>query len=161
MRHRRHARINIFSAWTIKQWQEPQTSSVSCRLASRQIAPWSLWYVFHKNHIYLINTVYYLYMYKWSLPMYILYLLFMSQLNKVLCELWSDKLCDLNAWNNPEVRILAVTEMVPDLIWPPNFFGPWEIWAPRSLGPAWKNHVMIFMRGPNFLGPIFLGDQTS
>ena len=127
MRHWRHARINIFSAWTIKQYQEPQTSSVSCRLASRQIAPWSLWYVFHKIHIYLIN-IYYLYMYKWSLPMYIqplitvgpahlqlfrpsvirgpwyiLYLLFISQLNKVLCELWSDKLCDSNAWNNPEV----------------------------------------------------------
>ena len=129
MRHRRHARINIFSAWTIKQWQEPQTSSVSCRLASRQIAPWSLWYVFNKNyHIYLINTVvYYLYMYKWSLPMYIqplitvgpahlqlfrpsvirgpwyiLYLLFISQLNKVLCELWSDKLCVI--WTRGIIR---------------------------------------------------------
>ena len=104
MRHRRHARINIFSAWTIKLWQEPQTSSVSkaCRLASRQIAPWSLWYVFHKNHIYLIN-IYYLYMYKWSLPMYILYLstIFMS-LHKVLCELWSDKLCVI--WTRGIIR---------------------------------------------------------
>ena len=107
MRHRRHARINIFSAWTIKQWQEPQTSSVSCRLASRQIAPWSLWYVFHKNHhIYLINqTVYYLYMYTSEASLCISYTyprtssevldlstIFMS-LHKVLCELWSDKLC--------------------------------------------------------------------
>ena len=67
--------------------------------------------------------------------------------------------------------------MVSDLIWAPDFFGPWEIWSLRNLGPkkffpqeiwalrslgaARKSHVMIFMRGPNFLGPIFLGDQTS
>ena len=28
----------------------------------------------------------------------------------------------------------AVTEMVPDLIWAPDFFGSQEIWAPRTLG---------------------------
>ena len=27
----------------------------------------------------------------------------------------------------------AITEMVPDLIWAPDFFGPQEIWAPRNL----------------------------
>ena len=38
---------------------------------------------------------------------------------------------------------------------------PWLFWAPRSLGPAWKSHVMIFVQGPIFSGPIFLRDQTS
>ena len=60
----------------------------------------------------------------------------------------------------------------PDLIWAPDVFGPQKIWSPRGLGPAWKSHVMIFMRGsnflgeqisqrPNFLGSKFLGDQIS
>ena len=72
---------------------------------------------------------------------------------------------------------LAITEMVPDLIWAPDFFGPWEIWAPRNLSPkkfgpweiwaprsldtAWKSCVMVFMRATIFLGLIFLGDQIS
>ena len=43
----------------------------------------------------------------------------------------------------------------------PKKFGPWEVWTPRSLGPTWKNYEMIFMWGPNFLGTIFLGDQSS
>ena len=59
--------------------------------------------------------------------------------------------------------------MVPNLIWSPDFFGPQEIWAPRSLVPEkygpqeiWslhENHDMAFScraqisRGPNFLGP--------
>ena len=29
----------------------------------------------------------------------------------------------------------AITEMVPDPIWAPDFFGPQEIWARRNLGP--------------------------
>ena len=28
----------------------------------------------------------------------------------------------------------AITEMVPDLIWAPDFFGPREISSPRNLG---------------------------
>ena len=27
------------------------------------------------------------------------------------------------------------TEMVPNLIWAPDFFGPQEIWSPRNLDP--------------------------
>ena len=38
-------------------------------------------------------------------------------------------------------------------------FGPWEIWVPRSLGPTWKSHVMIFVQGPILLGLIFLRDK--
>ena len=62
--------------------------------------------------------------------------------------------------------------------WSPISFGPltflalkkpWEIWASKSLGPTQKSYaffgnrryVVIFMQGPNFLGPKFLGDQTS
>ena len=33
------------------------------------------------------------------------------------------------------VLFVAITEMVPDLIWAPDFFGPQEIWALRNLGP--------------------------
>ena len=29
----------------------------------------------------------------------------------------------------------AITEMVPDVIWAPDFFGPREIWSPRNLVP--------------------------
>ena len=29
----------------------------------------------------------------------------------------------------------AITEMVPDPIWAPDFFGPQEIWAPHIFGP--------------------------
>jgi len=29
--------------------------------------------------------------------------------------------------------IMAITEMVHDLIWAPDFFGPQEIWDPRNL----------------------------
>ena len=57
------------------------------------------------------------------------------------------------------VPFWAITEMVPDLILGPDFFGPQEIWSPRISGPAWNLHVMIFMRGPNFLGTKFLGNQ--
>ena len=56
--------------------------------------------------------------------------------------------------------------MVSDHILAPDFFGPQKIWslrnlAPRNLGPAWKSHVMIFMRDSNFFGTKFLKDQTS
>ena len=30
----------------------------------------------------------------------------------------------------------ATTEMVPNLIWAPDFFGPQEIWTPGNLGPT-------------------------
>ena len=29
----------------------------------------------------------------------------------------------------------AIAEMVPDVIWDPDFFGPREIWSPRNLDP--------------------------
>ena len=29
----------------------------------------------------------------------------------------------------------AITELVPELIWAPEFFGPQEIWSPSNLGP--------------------------
>ena len=32
-------------------------------------------------------------------------------------------------------QIVAVTELVPELIWAPEFFGPQEIWSPSNLGP--------------------------
>ena len=71
----------------------------------------------------------------------------------------------------------AVTEMVPDLILAPDFFGPREIWSPRNLVlkkfgphevwastnlvPAYKCRIMIFLRGPNFIRIKFLGTQIS
>ena len=56
--------------------------------------------------------------------------------------------------------------MVPDLIWAPDFFGPQEIWAPKgwspqNLLPPKYCHIMIFIRGPNFVGPKFVGAQIS
>ena len=67
---------------------------------------------------------------------------------------------------------MARTEVVSNLIWAPDFFGPREIWAPRSLVPEeygpqeiWSphenHHMAFFMQGPNFLGSKFLGDQIS
>ena len=35
----------------------------------------------------------------------------------------------------PLVLFAAVTELVPELIWAPDFFGPQEIWSPRNLVP--------------------------
>ena len=67
--------------------------------------------------------------------------------------------------------------MVLDLIWPPYFFGPREIWTPRNLGPEKFGSQEIWT--PRNLGPKkfephikiitwnfpegtkFLGDQTS
>ena len=48
-------------------------------------------------------------------------------------------------------------------------FGPQEIWSLRNLGPEKFGpekfgalmEVIIFMMGPNFLGPKFLRDQIS
>jgi hypothetical protein len=34
-----------------------------------------------------------------------------------------------------ELESRAITEMVPDLIWAPDFFGPQEIWSLRNLVP--------------------------
>ena len=71
----------------------------------------------------------------------------------------------------------AKAEMVPDLIWAPDFFGPQEIWSLRNLGPTKVGSCMKMLyndfharinflgaqtsRGPNFLGPKFIGDQIS
>ena len=68
----------------------------------------------------------------------------------------------------------AVTEMVPDLIWAPDFSGSREIWSSRNLDPEifgpherWflhENTIMIFMHGPNFSEhhgvQIFLGTKN-
>ena len=42
-----------------------------------------------------------------------------------------------------------VTEMVPNLIWAPDFFGPQEVWAPRNMdpkkfGPPHESHHIAF-----------------
>ena len=71
----------------------------------------------------------------------------------------------------------TITEMVPDLIWAPDFFGPREIWSPRNSGPTKIGSCMKmiyndfyvgtkFLRaqtspGSNFLGLKFLGDRIS
>ena len=62
----------------------------------------------------------------------------------------------------------AITEMVPDFIWAPDFFGSREIRSPRNLGPTKVRSCMKMLcndfhagiklfraqisRGPNFLG---------
>ena len=82
---------------------------------------------------------------------------------------------------------MAITEMVPDHIWAPDFFGPQEIWALRNLGPEKFGPRQVWAlqekandfhagnkflgahisRGPNFLGtkkvrgPNVFGDQLS
>ena len=33
-----------------------------------------------------------------------------------------------------ELKVMAITEMVPNLIWAPDFFGPGKIWALKNLG---------------------------
>ena len=66
-------------------------------------------------------------------------------------------LCDIS--ENAQYRsnfFSDVTDMVPFIIWAPAFFGPQKIWFPRMLVPAWKCHIMSFMRVLNFLGPRFL-----
>ena len=41
---------------------------------------------------------------------------------------------------------MAVTEMVPDLIWAPGFFGPHEIWSQNNLGPEmFKPYMKIII----------------
>ena len=62
--------------------------------------------------------------------------------------------------------------MVPNLIWAPDFFGPREIWSPRSLvpkkfGPRMKIITWLFLAGPKLLwaqisqGPNEIGDHFS
>jgi hypothetical protein len=67
--------------------------------------------------------------------------------------------------------------MVPNRIWAPDFFGPQEIWSPRSMIPEkygfqeirapHENHHMAFSCGvqiswgPNFSGPKFLGANIA
>ena len=61
----------------------------------------------------------------------------------------------------------AITGMVPNLIWAPDFFGPQEIWPQRNLGPkkfggpCMKMHMMIFMLRPNISGTKFLGTKIA
>ena len=65
---------------------------------------------------------------------------------------------------------MAVTKMVLDHVWAPDFFGPREIWSPKNLVPRKFDPCMkiIICRdqaywGPNFnfWRPKFLGDQIS
>ena len=91
--------------------------------------------------------------------------------NHLLCD------CQIRAGGDISPSFLdfgAVTEMVPDLILAPDFFGPGEIWSPRNLGnekfgprEIWalhENHYIAFscrnqlLWGPKFLGTKFLGD---
>ena len=76
------------------------------------------------------------------------------------------QLLDCNAANPRRLDLLAITEMVPNLIWAPDFFGPQEIWF-REVWAPHKNHYMAFLWrdqiswGASFSGPKFLGTQTS
>ena len=66
---------------------------------------------------------------------------------------------------------MALTEMVPNLIWAPDFFGPekfWpqEVWSlrnmePKKFGTRMKIITWHFHAGPKHLRPKFLGDQIS
>ena len=53
----------------------------------------------------------------------------------------------------------AITEMVPDLIWAPDFFGSLEIWSPSKFGPFIKKPCDDFRLGTKFIGSILLGAQ--
>ena len=59
----------------------------------------------------------------------------------------------------------AVTEMIPDLIWAPEFFGPKDIQAPDKFRPRMKIIIWQFYAVTNILGaqisrdPNFLGLQ--
>ena len=58
--------------------------------------------------------------------------------------------------HNIEV-VMAVTEVVPNLIWGPDFFGPQEIWAstnldPKKFGPRMKKPCDDFCARTKFLG---------
>ena len=72
----------------------------------------------------------------------------------------------------------TLTEMVPELICAPDFFGPGEIWSRRNLVPRnldtdkfWPRMKIIFRaqicREPNFMGtkkvrdPSEIGDHLS
>ena len=60
-------------------------------------------------------------------------------------------------WTPNETFFQAVTEMVPNLIWSPDFFGPQEVWSRRNMG-LHENHHMAFScgaqtsRGPKMSG---------
>ena len=63
-------------------------------------------------------------------------------------------------WTGPRSHLGAMPFWAPrNLV--PDKFGPRKIWASRMLVPAWKSHMMIFMRRLNFLGLNFLADQIS
>ena len=68
-----------------------------------------------------------------------------------------------------EYLVLAITEVVLDLIWDSDFIGPQEIWAPRNLVPKKFGLFMklpyndfyagpkllraLISQGSNFMGP--------
>ena len=78
-------------------------------------------------------------------------------------------------WVISTLQISAVTELVPELIWAPELFGPQEIWSLRNLDPekfwplmkkpcdgfhAGTKFIGAHISwGPNFLGPKFHGAQ--
>ena len=54
-----------------------------------------------------------------------------------------------------ELKVMAITEMVHNLIWAPDFFGPGEIWAlkilgPKNFGPFMKLQYNDFHAGHKF-----------
>ena len=53
--------------------------------------------------------------------------------------------------------IKAVTELVPEPIWSPEFFGPQEIWSPRNLVPEKFGPREIW--SPRNLAPEKFGPQ--
>ena len=55
----------------------------------------------------------------------------------------------------------AITEMVPDLIWAPDFFGPREIWSSRNVGPTKFGSGMKMLYNDFHEGTKFLGAQSS
>ena len=55
----------------------------------------------------------------------------------------------------------AITEMVPHLIWAPDFFGPQEIWSLRNLVPKKFGSLIKMPYNDFYAGPKFLRDQIS
>ena len=55
----------------------------------------------------------------------------------------------------------AVTDLVPDLIWAPDFFGPQKVWAPRNLGPNKFDPCIKMLYNDIHAEPKFHGDQIS
>ena len=56
---------------------------------------------------------------------------------------------------------MAITEMVPDLVWAPDFFGPQEIWSQINFGPKNVGTFMKMVYNDFHAGTKFLGAQIS